>query len=195
MRSPLSYLSLLILILAPLTCILALTSCTKSKPATTNSTGTDTASIIGTWTWAYQSKGRWDFPPGDTTASGQPIDTGYTPANTGISRTLIFDTAGTFTFIHNDSINIALFNSSDSVGNEPNYLQIAEPILLLPNLAVETDTGFYSVGFGIVGCAITDTTTLTMQNVPYQAILSADTLLVHGDPCLSRKVDIYVRKN
>jgi hypothetical protein len=195
MRSPLSYLPLLILILAPLTCILALTSCTKSKPATTNTTGTDTASIIGTWTWAYQSKALWNSPPRDTTASGQPIDTGYTPANTGISRTLIFDTTGTFTFIHNDSIVIAPYNLSDSVGNEPNYLQIAEPILLLPNPAVETDTGFYTVGFGIVGCAITDSTTLTMQNVPYQAILTADTLLIHGDPCLSRKVDIYVRKN
>jgi hypothetical protein len=195
MRSPLLFLSLLILILAPLTCILALTSCTKSKPATTNTTGTDTASIIGTWTWAYQSKPLWNSPAGDTTASGQPIDTGYTPANTGISRTLIFDTTGTFTFIHNDSVVIASFNLSDSVGNEPDYLQIGEPILLLPNLATETDTGFYQVGFGIVGCAIKDTTTLTMQNVPYQAILSADTLLVHGDPCLSRKVDIYVRKN
>jgi len=195
MRSPLSFLSLLILILAPLTCILALTSCTKSKPATTNTTGTDTASIIGTWTWAYQSKALWNSPPRDTTASGQPIDTGYTPANTGISRTLIFDTTGTFTFIHNDSIVIAPYNLSDSVGNEPNYLQIAEPILLLPNPAVETDTGFYTVGFGIVGCAITDSTTLTMQNVPYQAILTADTLLIHGDPCLSRRVDIYVRKN
>ena len=188
MRSPLSYLPFLV----P---ILAYTSCTKSQPGTINTTGIDTASIIGTWTWAYQSNGLWDFPRCDTTASGQPIGTGYTPTTTGIARTLIFDTTGAFTFIHNDSIAKAPFNLSDSIANEPNYLQIAEPILLLPNLAVETDTGFYTVGFGIVGCAITDTTTLTMQNVPYQAILTADTLLVHGDPCLSRKVDIYVRKN
>jgi hypothetical protein len=188
MRSALSYLPLLV----P---ILTYTSCTKSQPGSTNTIGADTASIIGTWTWAYQSKNLWNFPPGDTTASGQPIGTWFTPANTGISRTLIFDTTGSFTFIHNDSITIAPFNLRDSVGNEPNYLQVTEPILLLPNLATETDTGFYKVGFGIVGCTITDTTTLTMQNVPYQAILSADTLLVHGDPCLSRVVDIYVRKN
>jgi hypothetical protein len=188
MRSPLSYLPLLVPILIYI-------SCTKSKPGTTSSTGTDTASIIGTWTWVYQSKNIWKFSSGDTTASGQPVGTWFTPANTGISRTLIFDTAGTFTFIHNDSIVIAPFNLADSVGNEPDYLRIGEPILLLPNLATETDTGFYQVGFGIVGCSITDTTTLTMQNVPYQAILSADTLLVHGDPCLSRVFDIYVRKN
>jgi hypothetical protein len=182
MRSPLSYLTLLIPVLAYI-------SCTKSQPGTSTTTGTDTASIVGTWTWAYQSKGLWDFPPGDTTSAGQPIGTWFTPANTGISRTLIFDTTGTFTFIHNDSI------FQDSVDYEPNYLLIAEPILLLPNLVTETDTGFYTVGFGIVGCSITDTTTLTMQNVPYQALLSADTLLVHGDPCLSRVIDIYVRKN
>jgi hypothetical protein len=188
MRSPLSYLSLLI----P---ILAFTSCTKSQPGSTTTTGTDTASIIGTWTWAFQSKGPWDFPPGDKTASGQPISTWYTPANTGISRTLIFDTAGTFTFIHNDSLTITPINLMDSIDNEPNFLQIGEPILLLPNLATETDTGFYTVGFGIVGCSFADTTTLTMQNVSYQALISADTLLVHGDPCLSRVIDIYVRKN
>src|SRR5579863_10226563 len=116
MRSPLSYLSLLILILTPLTCFFELSSCTKSKPGATNTTRTDTASIIGTWTWAYQSKALWNSRPGDTTASGQPIDTGYNPANTEISRTLIFDTTGAFTFIHNDSINIALFTSSDSIG-------------------------------------------------------------------------------
>jgi hypothetical protein len=188
MRSPLSVLSLLVPILVYI-------SCTKSKPGSTNITGTDTASIVGTWTWAYQSNNIWKFSSGDTTASGQPVGTWFTPANTGISRTLIFDTAGTFTFIHNDSIVIAPFNLADSVGNEPDYLRIGEPILLLPNLTTETDTGFYQVGFGIVGCAITDTTTLTMQNVPYQALLSADTLLVHGDPCLSRVFDIYVRKN
>jgi hypothetical protein len=182
MRSPLSYLTLLIPILAYI-------SCTKSQPGTTTTTGTDTASIIGTWTWAYQSNPLWHITRGDTTQSGQPIITGLTPASTGITRTLIFDTTGTFTFIHNDSI------FQDSVDFEPDYLLIAEPVLLLPNLVTETDTGFYTVGFGIVGCSITDTTTLTMQNVPYQALLSADTLLVHGDPCLSRTVDIYIRKN
>jgi hypothetical protein len=189
MRSPLPVLSVLVLILAPLTCILALTSCTKSKPETTISTGIDTASIIGTWTWAYQSSTLWHITPGDTTGGGQPILTAYTPANTGISRTLTFDTAGTFTFIHNDSI------FEDTTNYEPNYLQVAIPVLLVPDLTPETDTGFYQVSFGIVGCAITDTTTLMLGNVPYQAILTADTLLVHLDPCLSRVVDIYIRKN
>ncbi|HUB60570.1 MAG TPA: hypothetical protein VL978_07710 [Puia sp.] len=182
MRSPLSYLTLLLL-------ILAYASCTKSQPGSSTTAENDTASIIGTWTWAYQSKALWDLTPGDTTASGQPVQTSYTPANTGISRTLIFDTTGSFTFIHNDSI------FEDSVNYEPNYLQVAEPILLLPNPSTETDTGYYAVGYGIVGCSFADTTTLTMQNVPYQAILTADTLLVHGDPCLTRVIDIYVRKN
>jgi len=185
MRSPLSYLTPLILTLI---LTLASTSCTKSKPANTT-TGSDTASILGTWTWAYQSKTLWDFDHGDTTQNGQPIRTAYTPVNTGISRTLIFDTTGRFTFIHNDSI------FQDSVNYEPNYLQVAVPVILLNQLTPETDTGFYQVSFGIVGCAITDTTTLMLQNVPYQAILTADTLLVHGDPCLTRVMDIYVRKN
>jgi hypothetical protein len=189
MRFPLSYLSLLVLILAFVSCIFASTSCTKSKPGNNISTGNDTASIIGTWTWAYQSSTLWDITRGDTTPGGKPIRTVYTPATTGISRTLIFDTSGRFTFIHNDSI------FEDSVNYEPNYLQVAIPVLLVPDPTPETDTGFYRVGFGIVGCAITDTTTLTLGNVPYQAILTADTLLVHLDPCLSRVVDIYVRKN
>jgi hypothetical protein len=188
MRSPLSCITLLVLILTSSVCILAFTSCTKYKPGTT-ATGTDTASIIGTWIWAYQSNTLWGVTSGDTTGEGQPILTGYTFANTGISRTLIFDSAGTFTFIHNDSI------FEDSTNYEPNYLQVALPILLLPDSTPETDTGYYQVGFGIVGCAIADTTTLTLGNVPYQAILTADTLLVHLDPCLSRVVDIYVRKN
>lgn len=189
MRSPLSCLTLLVLILASTGCILAFTSCTKSKPGTTSSTGTDTASIIGTWTWAYQSNTLWGGAPGDTTSEGRPILTAYTSANTGINRTLIFDTAGTFTLIHNDSI------FEDTTNYEPNYLQVAIPVILVPDLTPETDTGFYQLGFGIVGCAITDTTTLTVGNVPYQAILTADTLLIHLDPCLSRVVDIYVRKN
>lgn len=182
MRSPLSYLTLLILILSSF-------ACTKNNPGKGTVTTGDTASIIGTWTWAYQSKGLWDRISGDTTPAGQVIRSAYTPANTAISRTLIFDTAGKFTFIHNDSI------FEDTVNYEPNYLQIAEPILLLPDLTPETDTGYYQVGFGIIGCAITDTTTLTLQNVPYQAILTADTLLIHGDPCLHGQVDMYIRKN
>ena len=189
MRSPSSYLPLLVLILATASFILASPSCTKSNPGTSTSTTNDTATIIGTWTWAYQSNALWDFAPGDTTLAGQPIRTAYTPANTGISRTLIFDSAGAFTFIHNNSI------LEDSVIYEPNYLQVALPVLLLPVPTLETDTGIYQVGFGIVGCSITDTTTLILGNVPYQAILTADTLLVHLDPCLSRIVDIYVRKN
>jgi hypothetical protein len=179
MRVPLTYLTLLVLTLAS-------ASCTKNKPTTRSAT--DTASIIGTWTWAYQSKALWDFAPGDTTPDGHPILTPYTAANTGISRTLIFDTAGNFTFIHNDSVFV------DSTDYEPNYLQVATPIRLLPAMQQETDTGFYRVSFGIVGCSFADTTTLTLQNVPYQAILTADTLLIHLDPCLSRVIDIYVRK-
>lgn len=179
MHSPLSYLILLAL-------IPALTSCTKSPPPGAATT-TDTASIVGTWTWAFQSPTLWDTP---RSSSHSPIEASpFTPANTGISRTLIFDSAGSFTFIHNDSI------FQDTVNYEPNYLQVAIPIHLLPDQTSETDTGYYRVGFGIVGCAITDTTTLTVQNVPYQAILTADTLLIHGDPCLSRVVDIYIRKN
>lgn len=171
MRSPTTYLFLLV-------CTLAILSCTKTKPpGGTNST--DTASIIGSWTWAYQSKKLWF----DTASSAY-----LTPANTGISRTLIFDTSGKFTFIHNDSI------FRDSTTFEPNYLQVAIPVLLLPSQLTETDTGFYQKSFGIVGCSFTDTTTLTVGFVPYQAILTADTLLVHMDPCLSRVVDIYVRK-
>lgn len=172
MRSPSLYLVLLIL-------ILNFPFCTKSGSHRAT-TGADTASIIGTWTWAYQTKNKWY----DTVGSGALI-----PSTTGISRTLIFDTAGRFTIIHNDSI------FRDSVNFEPDYLMMTEPVLLLPNSTPETDTGFYHVGFGIVGCAFTDTTTVTIQNVPYQAILTADTLLVHGDPCLSRVVDIYVRQH
>ena len=194
MRSPLSRLTLLVLILASSICIPAFTSCTKSNPDTTT-TSTDTASIIGTWTWAYQSTTLWGGTPGDTASAGQPILTAYTPANTGISRTLIFDTAGTFTFVHNDSILDDAANFEDSAAFEPNYLQVALPVLLLPSSTSETDTGFYQVGFGIVGCAITDTTMLSLNNVPYQANLTADTLLIYLDPCLSRVVDIYIRKN
>jgi hypothetical protein len=189
MRSPFSYLTLLVLILTLASGAIALTSCTKSNPGTTTSTGADTASILGTWTWAYQSATLWHVTPGDTTQSGKPVRTPYTPVNTGINRILTFDTAGKFTFIHNDSI------LQDSVNYEPNYLQVALPVILLPDLTPETDTGFYQVGFGIVGCALTDTTTLTLGNVPYQAVLTADTLLIHLDPCLSRVVDIYIRKN
>jgi hypothetical protein len=172
MRSATLYLFLSILILAS-------HSCTKSASHQVR-TVADTASIIGTWTWAYQTKSKWF----DTVGSAALI-----PSTTGISRTLIFDTGGKFTIIHNDSI------FRDSVNFEPNYLMMTEPVLLLPYPAPETDTAFYRVGFGIVGCAFTDTTTLTIQNVAYQAILTADTLLVHGDPCLSRVVDIYVRQH
>jgi hypothetical protein len=171
MRSPLLYLVLPVLILSSV-------SCTKSKTGT-NTTSNDTASIVGTWTWAYQTKKAWF----DTAAPAA-----LTPSTTGISRTLIFDSSGKFTIIHNDSI------FQDSVNYEPNYLHIADPVILLTN-GPETDSAFYQVGFGIIGCAIKDTTTVTIQNVPYQAILTADTLLVHGDPCLTRVVDIYLRKN
>ena len=172
MRSPLPCLVLVILILSS-------TSCTKSKPVANHVSGADTAGIIGTWTWAYQTKKAWYDSAGPAA---------LTPATTGISRTLIFDTTGKFTIIHNDSI------FQDSVNFEPDYLHIANPVILLPNDISETDTAAYQVGFGIVGCAITDTTTLTIQNVRYQAILTADTLLVHGNPCLTREVDIYVRR-
>ncbi|HTR31100.1 MAG TPA: hypothetical protein VMH27_17635 [Puia sp.] len=165
--------------LLPLILILACPSCTKSG-GHQRATNTDTASIIGTWTWAYQTKKAWF----DTSGSAALI-----PSTTGINRTLVFDTAGRFTIIHNDSI------FRDSVNFEPDYLMLTEPVLLLPGSAPETDTAFYQVGFGIVGCAFTDTTTLTIQNVPYQVILTADTLLVHGDPCLSRVVDIYIRQH
>ena len=170
MRSPSAYLFLIILVLTS-------PSCTKSARQRVT-TMADTASIIGTWAWAYQTKNKWY----DTVGSGA-----LAPSTTGINRILIFDTAAKFTIIHNDSI------FRDSVNYEPNYLMMTEPVLLLPYPAPETDTGFYQVGFGIVGCAFADTTTLTIRNVAYQAILTADTLLVHGDPCLSRVVDIYVR--
>src|ERR1700743_337251 len=173
MRSPFPCLLLLVLTLAS-------ASCTKSKPGISGTAGNDTASIIGTWTWAYQTKKAW-FDPLSPAA--------LTPSTTGIHRTLIFDSAGKFTLIHNDSI------FRDSVIFEPNYLVIAQPPLLLPDTTPETDTGFYQVGYGVIGCTFKDTTTLTVQNVPYQAILTADTLLIHGNPCLSRIVDIYVRKN
>lgn len=178
MRRSLTCLSLLVL-------FHAFFSCTKS--ATHHIATTDTASIIGTWTWAYQSSNLWDTPR-DSVHSPIPAAP-LTPANTGITRILIFDSTGRFTLIHNDSI------YRDSVNYIPNYLHIAQPALLLPGSITETDTGFYQLGFGIIGCAITDTTTLTLQNVPYQAILTADTLLVHGNACLSRQMDIYIRKN
>jgi hypothetical protein len=157
-----SFLYFPILILA-----LVLVSCTKSKPQSNTGLTTDTASIIGTWTWASQSNTLWD------TAT-------LTALTTGIQRTLIFDTSGKFTFIHNDSI------------FQQDYLQVANPLLLLP--AMETDTGTYEVSVGIVGCSITDTSKLILLNTPYQLGLSTDTLLVHLDPCLSRVVDIYIRK-
>jgi hypothetical protein len=168
MRSPLTCLFLLVPALFAL-------SCTKTKTAASHPT--DTAGIIGTWTWAYQSKKLWF----DSTT------TSLTPANTGISRTVTFDTSGRFTFIHNDSIYY------DSVNTTPNYLLVELPVRLLPD--ARTDTGFYQKSFGIVGCTFTDTTTLTLQNVPYQAYLTADTLIIHQNPCLSRIVDIYIRKN
>jgi hypothetical protein len=175
MRRSFLYFTILIL-------TLAIISCTKTKAKPNNgATTADTASIIGTWNWAYQSGTRWDIAPGDTTSEGQPISTIYTPANTGISRTLIFDSTGKITFIHNDSV------------FQQDYLQVAEPVQLLP--AMETDTGFYLVSVGIVGCSITDTSTLTIINTVYQLGLATDTLMVHLDPCLSRVVDVYVRKN
>ena len=179
MRRPLTCLSLLFLFL---TCF----SCTKSANHHSTSTA-DTVSIVGTWTWAYQSSNLWDTPRQSFNSPSPP--SALTPANTGISRILIFDSTGRFTFIHNDSIYY------DSVNYIPDFLRVARPVLLLPAATTETDTGFYAVGFGIIGCAIADTTTLTLQNVPYQAILTADTLLVHGNACLSRQMDIYVRKN
>ena len=172
MRAPVICLSLLVL-------TLTLFSCTKTKSAAASTT--DTASIIGTWTWAFQSRKLWF----DQTSPN------LTPASTSISRTLVFDTAGTFTFIHNDSI----FVDTSNFNSEPNFLQVATPVQLLPDMQEETDTGSYQVSFGIVGCSFSDTTTLLMQNVPYQAILTTDTLMVFLDPCLSRTVDIYVRKN
>lgn len=172
--------------LSLLVLILAFYSCTKSGTHGTVATG-DTASIIGTWKWAYQSSNLWDTPRQSVYSPTRAP--ALTPENTGISRILIFDSTGRFTFIHNDSIYY------DSVNYIPNYLYVAQPVVLLPGMTTETDTGFYKVGFGIIGCAITDTTTLTMQNVPYQAIVTADTLLVHGDACLSRQMDIYIRKN
>jgi hypothetical protein len=168
MRQPLLFLSFLILTLAVL-------SCTKTKsPGLTSRS--DTASIIGTWTWAFQSKTLWDH-------SGLPS---FTPATTGIDRTLTFDSSGKFTFIHNDSI------FRDTADFDPLYLFVAVPIRLLP--AVETDTGSYRLTFGIVGCSFQDTTELIMQDVPYQALLSADTLLVHLNLCRTKVSDIYIRK-
>lgn len=178
MRRPITCLSLLALLLAFFSC---------AKSASHRIASTDTASIVGTWTWAYQSSNLWDTPRRSFDSSLPAA--ALTPANTGINRILIFDSTGRFTLIHNDSI------YQDTVNYIPNFLHVAQPFLLLPGLTTETDTGYYQVGFGIVGCAFTDTTTLTLQNVPYQAILTADTLLVHGDPCLSRQMDIYIRKN
>ena len=87
MRILLTCLSLLILILASL-------SCTKS--GTHNRVKTiDTASIIGTWTWAYQSSNLWDTPR-KSFISPAPAPA-LTPANTGINRILIFDSTGRFT--------------------------------------------------------------------------------------------------
>lgn len=168
MRKPLLFLPSLILTLAVL-------SCTKSNsPVAT--TASDTASIVGTWTWAFQSKTLWD----------NSHLTSLTPNTTGINRTLIFDSSGRFAFTHNDSI------FRDTAVFDPLYLQVTMPIRLLP--ASETDTGTYQLTFGIVGCTFQDTTELIMQHVPYQALLSADTLLVHLDPCLTKVADIYIRK-
>ena len=162
MRRSFLYFSVLILTLVIL-------SCTKTKPnSNTGTTAIDTASIIGSWSWASQSGPIWDSAT-------------LTALSTGITRTLLFDSSGKVTFIHNDSI------------FQQDYLQVAVPVQLLP--IMETDTGTYQVSTGIVGCSITDTTTLTILNTTYQVGLSADTLLVHLDPCLSRVVDIYVRKN
>jgi len=166
MRRSFLYFPILILALVALMMV----SCTKSKPNSNTGTTTDTASIIGTWTWASQSGTPWDSAT-------------LTPLTTGIQRTLIFDTSGIFTFIHNDSV------------FEQDYLQVSDPVLLLPSLQTETDTGTFQVSVGIVGCSITDTSTLILINTPYQLGLSTDTLLVHLDPCLSRVVDIYIRKN
>lgn len=152
-------------------------SCSKSATGGKSTTGTDTASIIGTWIWAEQTKPLWD-----STSLAE-----LSPATTGIHRTLIFDTAGHFTLIHNDSI------FSDSTHIHPILLRMAEPFRLLA--APETDTGTYRVSFGIVGwCAYHDTTEVILQNIPYQALLSADTLLVYLDPCITRIADIYIRK-
>lgn len=155
-------------------------SCTKSKTGA-GSSSTDTASIVGTWDWAFQTSATW----WDSSRTAT-----LTPATTGIIRILSFDTAGRFSFTHNDSI------FQDTIASfEPNYLVIGQPFQLLPTMATETDTGYYQVSRGIVGCAFQDTTTLQMNNITYQALVSADTLLVHLDPCLSRVVDIYIRKN
>lgn len=168
MRRSFLYFTILILILA-IILTPPIISCTKTKAKSNNgATTADTASIIGTWTWASQSGPVWDTPT-------------LTALTTGIQRTLIFDSTGKITFIHNDSV------------FQQDYLQVAQPVQLLP--AMETDTGFYLVSVGIVGCSITDTSTLTIINTVYQLGLTTDTLMVHLDPCLSRIVDVYVRKN
>ncbi|HEV2353612.1 MAG TPA: hypothetical protein VGR89_05180 [Puia sp.] len=170
-----SFILVPILILA-----LLIYSCTKSKSG--GITGnTDTASIVGTWNWAFQTRAAW----WDSAKSSN-----LTPATTGIMRTLLFDSTGHFSFIHNDSI----FQDTNIL-HEPDYLVIAQPFQLLPAMATETDTGFYRVSKGIVGCTFQDTTTLQMNNITYQALISPDTLMVHLNPCLSRIVDIYIRKN
>ncbi|HXD79370.1 MAG TPA: hypothetical protein VN616_16250 [Puia sp.] len=156
---------------------LAVLSCTKSSSGSSGNRAGDTASIIGTWNWAYQSKTLWD-PTGLS-----PL----TPGTTGISRTITFDSTGRFTFMHNDSI------FQDSTHIFPILLRVQEPIRLLA--APETDTGSYQVSWGIVGwCDFQDTTEVILQHTPYQAHLSADTLMVYLNPCQTRIADIYVRQ-
>src|SRR5579872_3686118 len=95
-----------------LTLALLIHSCTKTKSGGTTG-NPDTASIIGTWNWVFQTRAAW----WDWAKSAN-----LTPATTGITRTLIFDSTGRFSFIHNDSI----FQDTNRI-HEPNYLVIAQP--------------------------------------------------------------------
>jgi hypothetical protein len=149
--------------------ILVFVSCNKAGPPLPTPTPplTDTASIVGTWTWVNQTGPSWD-------------NTNQT-ADTMIHRTLAFDTAtGIVLITHNDSI------------PAQNYLQVSLPLILV---SPEIDTATYQVSAGANGCAFISQQILTIDETEYGIQLSTDTLRVYPNPCVSKVLDTYIRSN
>jgi hypothetical protein len=149
--------------------ILVIVSCNKPGPLLPTPTPppTDTFSIAGTWTWVNQTGPSWDI-------ANQTADT-------MIHRTLVFDTATAIVLItHNDSI------------PAQNYLQVSLPLIMV---SPEIDTATFEVTAGANGCAFISQQILTIDETQYGIQLSADTLRVYPNPCVSKALDTYIRSN
>jgi hypothetical protein len=148
---------------------LVIVSCNKPGPPLPPPTAapTDTFSIVGTWTWVNQTGPSWD--------------NANQTADTMIHRILAFDTAtGIVLITHNDSI------------PAQNYLQVSLPLLLV---GPEIDTATFQVTAGANGCEFISGQILTIDETAYGIQLSADTLRVYPNPCVSKVLDTYIKSN